>query len=132
MLGVGVGSGAQPQLDSVGAPRLGDALTIRLASAPANSPTVLLLGNSSRFWGAFRLPLDLSPFGASGCSLQVSPDFSTAATTDSAGRATKSFPVPNDVDLVCGDFSNQWIVLDILANSLGVAVSNRGYATIGR
>ncbi|MCA8953945.1 MAG: hypothetical protein KDE27_30825, partial [Planctomycetes bacterium] len=48
---------------------------------------VLVLGLRDDVWNGSPLPIDLSPFGMTGCSQLVATDASLVFTADPAGRA---------------------------------------------
>ncbi|MEZ5988729.1 MAG: hypothetical protein R3F30_06330 [Planctomycetota bacterium] len=125
------GSGQVPTLSAKGTPSVGGSFTVLLDQGLASAPTLLLFGGSASAWGPFKLPLDLSPAGASGCDLLCSFDLPVALQCDANGQASLKVPVPNDGKLVNAMFHNQWIVLDAKANKLGLAFSDGGTGTIG-
>ena len=75
------------------------------------------------------LPMTLP--GAPGCDLLVDPIVLTAYVTSATGTATGPITVPNTAGLVGTDVFHQWVVLDGLANVLGLVTSNAGRARIG-
>jgi hypothetical protein len=123
--------GAVPVLAATSLPDIGKILTVTLAKAKASTVAVFALGASKTTWGPFPLPLDLTAAGAGGCSLLVSLDLLGGVPVDSLGAATVNLPIPNDVMLRGVVFHNQWLVVDSGANTLGIAFSNGGTATIG-
>ena len=123
---------AVPQLDNVGLPILGRPFSVDLSAAKAASPAVLLLGASKSMWGTAALPFDLTPLGAAGCLVLASGEATISKTVDAMGKASTMLTVPNDASLVGKSVFNQYVVLDSAANSLGVAVTRAGEASIGR
>ncbi|MEZ5989902.1 MAG: hypothetical protein R3F30_12405 [Planctomycetota bacterium] len=121
------GSNGVPTLALTGTGKLGSTFTVDLASAPASSAAILLLGASS----APPLPLDLGFLGAGGCLLAVGPDFPSGAPTDTSGTASIKLPIPNDSSLVRAKLWWQWLPVDKQANQLGLTVSNFGRVLIG-
>lgn len=74
--------------------------------------------------------VDLTPFGAVGCALEVVYVETTFQFADLAGRATWTITVPDDVSLIGTSLHSQAAVLD-LSNPLGITISNRVATTIG-
>ncbi len=125
-------TGGIPVLSAKGLPGIGKSFTVELARARPNTAALLSLGASNTSWGTFRLPLDLTPAGASGCKLLASLDVFGVRTTSASGTASVPFPIPNQTGLLGVRFYNQWIVVDQAANAFGFAFSNGGVAQIGR
>jgi hypothetical protein len=91
-------------IGSSGLPRLGHAtFRIELRQAWASTPTILAAGFSDQLGGLlpFRLP--------SGCDLLVAPDFNTFLTTDAAGFAAQTVPIPNQPSLIGVVLFAQWL-----------------------
>jgi len=120
-----------PILRNTGTPVLGKTFSIDIARARASSAAIVVTGASRTTWGPIGLPLDLSPFGAAGCSLLASMDLMLAIATDAQGNGSLVVPVPNDQRLLGVVFHNQWLVVDTPANALGLSFSNGGTATLG-
>ena len=74
--------------------------------------------------------VDLTPFGAIGCALEVSYVDTAFQFADQAGRATWTVAVPDDVTLIGTTLHSQAAVLDF-SNPLGITISNRVATTIG-
>lgn len=74
--------------------------------------------------------IDLTPFGAIGCTLEVSYLDTVFQFADPAGRATWSVFVPDNISLLGTTLHSQAAVLD-LSNPLGITISNRVATTIG-
>ena len=49
-----------------------------LQTTVPNSPAALIFGASNTAWGSFTLPLDLTPFGFTGCRLVASVDLTVS------------------------------------------------------
>ena len=49
------------------------ALTDNLTNGPLSAPAVVLVGDTSKMWGAFVLPLDLAIIGSPGCFVNINP-----------------------------------------------------------
>ncbi len=111
-------------------PKTGGTFDVVLSSLPANNPAFLILGLSHTQWLNMSLPMSLTPFGAPGCDLLVSGDFSTGVVNTN-GTASQGFPIPLDLSLVGLHIYFQGYVQDMGANFFGVAVSNGLDITIG-
>ncbi len=118
------GTHGTPRIDAVGTPVLGSLMQVLLAQAPARAPVVYAMGLTAG-------PLDLGSLGAPGCALEQVPLVTVARTAGSTGAASVAHRIPNDRALLGAAFRVQWIVVDPLANSLGISVSPGGIAWIG-
>tara|TARA_R110002096_G_scaffold14563_3_gene50494 strand:+ start:4574 stop:7399 length:2826 start_codon:yes stop_codon:yes gene_type:complete len=118
-----------PELSNTGMPVLGTAYNLDLEEAPPMTFAVLASGLSDSTWSGGMLPMTLP--GAPGCDLLVDPIVLTAYVTSATGTATGPITVPNTAGLVGTDVFHQWVVLDGLANVLGLVTSNAGRARIG-
>ncbi|MEZ5988024.1 MAG: hypothetical protein R3F30_02640 [Planctomycetota bacterium] len=125
------GSNSVPALSATGLPKPNTKFSIDLSNALPSSAAGLVFGASNTVWGPIKLPLDLTPAGASGCNLLVSFDNLLIAPTDTSGNASVGLPVPNDAKLMGINFFNQFFVVDPKANGLGLAFSNGGNGVIG-
>lgn len=74
--------------------------------------------------------INLTPFGAIGCTLEVSYLDTVFQFADAVGRATWTVFVPDNVSLLGTTLHSQAAVLD-LSNPLGITISNRVATTIG-
>jgi hypothetical protein len=82
-----------------GCPDLGKTLTLRMNASAANAmPVLFLVGTSDTMGFGGPLPLDLSPFGAPGCSIYTS-SFLILPVPNPGGGAALPLAVPNDVTL---------------------------------
>ena len=126
------GKGAVPVLSADGAPELGTSFDLKLDLAANNAAAVIFTGLSNTLWGAFKLPFDLTSIGGPGCVLLASGEFMDGVRASSTGSAKLRLYIPSLAALENLVFYNQAIVIDALANKLGVAVSNAGRAKIGR
>jgi hypothetical protein len=125
-------TGAFPQLYNVGRPVTGTSFDVALMSARASRAAVLVMGFSNTFWGPIPLPFSLAPFGAPGCSLQVSYDLVWGAVvTDAFGEGKLTYAIPNNSGLWGVRWHNQWLVFDTGANALNLVNSWSGTATVG-
>lgn len=123
---------AVPVLSNTGLPQLGRTYAVDLSQAKPATGAILITGLSNTAWGSIPLPFDLKGLGASGCSLLVSFDLPTALATGAAGTASLNIPLPNDSSLAGAKLHHQWMVVDGAANSLGLAFSGGGTATLGK
>ena len=74
--------------------------------------------------------IDLTPFGAVGCALEVVYVATAFQFADVSGRAAWTFAVPDNSSLIGTTLHSQAAVLD-LSNPLGITISNRVATTIG-
>ena len=132
MFGAGCkGSAGVPLLIPNGVPLIGRTFRVDLFYFKPKSPAFLLTGVSRTYWGKTRLPLDLTPFGAKGCSFLVSPELVFGRVTGPFGGAYVNFPIPRIPVLVKARFYQQWLVHDPKANGLGLIVTAAGAAVVG-
>ena len=118
-----------PELSNTGMPILGAAYSLDLTLAPANTFAVLVSGLSDTVWSGGSLPVQLP--GAPGCEMLVAPTSLGAFVTSATGTANGLIVVPNVSSLIGFEVFHQWVVLDGLANTLGLVTSNAGRAQIG-
>jgi hypothetical protein len=112
-------------------PRLGTNFTVEFGNLAApGTAVVALIGASRSQWGATPLPLDLTPLGASGCDLAVSPD-ATATVVSGPSIASLSLLVPPLPNLVGAALHWQGAVLDFPANPLGIITTAAGTSYLG-
>jgi hypothetical protein len=126
-----VTGGAVPVLSNTGLPVINSSFSVDLSQAKSSTGAVLLLGDSNTAWKPLPLPFDLSGLGAKGCSLLVSGQVLLTTSTDALGNAAVKLSVPNDPALLKASIHNQFFVLDVGANALGLAWTNGGTGTIG-
>ncbi len=127
-------SGARgiPQLGWYGMPLAGGSFDIHLDRAVPGNFALLSFGESNTSSAGTPLPYSLAPHGAPGCSVLGSLLVTSLYPTDPVtGQAVVTVSLPNDPSLAGFPFYSQWFCLDASANSLGIAVSNAGAATIG-
>jgi hypothetical protein len=122
---------AVPILYSTSTPQIGNTFRVRLAQARPQAPVALCLGASSTSWAGLPLPMDLGWLGGAGCSLLTAIDVVTPVTTNSAGAASFSYVLPNDIYLLRGRFYNQFVITEPTVNVLGLVLSNAGAGVIG-
>lgn len=87
-------SNGPPDLSANGVPLTGSSVSLRLNTAIANAPCLLLIGASNNSWGGLRLPFDLSTIGQPGCNLEVSLDMLIPLTADTQGQVNLSLTMP--------------------------------------
>ena len=126
------GGGATPMMTSNGIPFLGGKFDVKISRAVPSSVAILFLGTSDKTWGAIKLPLDLTSFGAKGCSLLTGGDFLIPVPLDKNGDASVQLVVPMDTKLCGAAFFNQFLIVDQKANNLGLVFTNGGKAVLGR
>src|SRR5690606_1132183 len=88
------GGGAVPVLANKGLPVVNQSYDVELGGAAPNAPSFLLTGLSNTQWAGGALPFSLGVLGGGTCSLLVSAEHSFSLTSDSAGRAVATIPVP--------------------------------------
>lgn len=102
---------------------LGTSYSVEGANLGSNGFAFHVVGLASTF-------VDLTPFGAIGCALEVSYVDTAFQFADLSGRATWTIAVPDDVSLIGASLHSQAAVLD-LSNPLGITISNRVATMIG-
>ncbi len=112
-------------------PFLNETFTAQVTNIPSGAKTYLIFGVSNTTWGTYRLPMDLSGFGFTGCSLRASLDLFVTMST-SGTTASLAAKVPNDSNLVGTTFFNQAFVFDATANASGATLTNGAAGKIGR
>lgn len=108
---------------SVEAAQLGTSYSVEGSSLGSNGFAFHLVGLAQTF-------VDLTPFGAIGCALEVAYVDSLLEVADPSGRATWTIAVPDDVNLIGTALHSQAAVFD-LSNPLGITISNRVVSQIG-
>jgi subtilisin family serine protease len=122
----------EPRLTWEGVPQLDDSFSVILRQARPGTAAVLLFGLSVFEWGTSPLPIDLAPFGAPGCLLQVEPLVAFPVMVGQGGQGRVVFEIPNDPAFAGALFFNQFGILDVQANPLGVVLTNTGFGLVGR
>ncbi|MEZ5962596.1 MAG: S8/S53 family peptidase [Planctomycetota bacterium] len=99
---------------------------------PPLIPMVMFLGASGTRYQGIPLPIDLTPFGAPGCSLLVSADIQLPVPFNVQGGVTRmSFPVPNQRVLIGHTLYHQAVLVDARLNTMGALFSNAVAALVG-
>lgn len=123
------GSAGVSNLQATSNPALGGTLSININNLPINVAIMTLgLSNTSSILGP--LPLDLTGFGAPGCSALVSPDSNTVLI-GAGGVATYNLNLPNNPIFICTPIFNQAFVVDPGFNGLGGVMSDAGTGILG-
>ena len=122
------GSSGTPKLSYTGLPQVGKTFSVDLSGALASTVALHLIGLTN---SAPVFPLDLTPFGAPGCNLYISPDFAISTPT-LQGSISQKVAVPNNSALVGVRYWDQFLVLDKQANKFGWSASNQGRVLIGK
>lgn len=121
-----------PTLEGTGSPNDGGSYTLTLDSAASTAPAALVTGFSGTVWSGVPLPFDLGVLGGTGCHLFVSMDEISSLTTNAAGQASLTLPVPPNTSLVNSEVWHQALVLESGVRMLPVTVSNGLRVVIGR
>jgi len=116
-------TGVAPQLSSSGLPAVGGEFRLQIRQARAQTGAIAILGTSDKKWLSLTLPLDLTPFGAKGCSLLTAFELASAVNIDAFGEADLAFPVPDQPALLSAVLFHQVLVVDP-ANALGLVGTN--------
>jgi len=117
------GSVGTPAHSAQNLPWLGDTYGLTTAPLPAPALGFLFLGFDRTQWNGIPLPLDLTPAGMPGCTLDVEIPLLAFAGSPNA-TLTWSLPIGTTPDLLGFSFFTQSLHLDPLANPLGATTSN--------
>ncbi|MCB9883200.1 MAG: hypothetical protein H6834_15535 [Planctomycetes bacterium] len=125
-------TGTQLAVNVTGCPDINDTMNVVLRGGAGNTfPMFFLTGLSDTFLGPILLPIDLTPFGAPGCSAYTSQEMLLGPFPSTAGSGGFSAMIPNQAVLVGGTLYTQgWQVIPG-ANALNVVSSNYVTITIG-
>jgi hypothetical protein len=115
-----VGAGAPQRLER---PVVGSTWALRGSSLGAGGVTFHAVGFASQ-------NLDLTPFGAPGCTLEVVVVDSPLSIADASGQTTFVLALPEQPSLIGLALESQLAVLDF-SNPLGLTLSNRVRAVVG-
>lgn len=108
----------------IGAPVIGQFITVTLRAAPALVPCALIADGP-------RTAIPLAGLGAPGCELFASPNVVIPIGTDATGRAGIAYEIPDDPLVIGGAATSQWLVVDPPANPFGAIVSDGLSTTMG-
>ncbi|MCB9871538.1 MAG: hypothetical protein H6837_16905 [Planctomycetes bacterium] len=102
---------------------------------PANDYALCCLGASARSWGTIPLPMDLTPFGAAGCWVQVDLLVMSRVALRTLPRTGErlgmlEFELPAVPAIVGLSLFSQWAV-ETRRNAFGWVTSNGVRATVG-
>ena len=127
------GAAGPPQLNAADGrvPVVGAAFPVLVTNLPSGilNSAVGVIGLSKSKWQSIPLPYSLSALGMPGCTLYVSIDVSMPLAN--TGIAKWSIPLPRAAHLIGWRFYQQAVVVDLLANTAGVTVSNAGEGVVG-
>lgn len=112
-----------PELTAGYGPNINRPFELLLRGGRKNSPTLLAVGFK-------RVGIDLTPNGAVGCALLVSPLMVTAGKTNATGFSLLRLGVPNIPSLLRVTFLTQYAVRDTV-NPLGLVFTNALAGQIG-
>lgn len=126
-------AGIVPSMSVAAVPQLGGTFQVDvdagLAAAPATA-VVIVVGANKSVYNGLPLPLDLGIIGAPGCFLATEA-LGTALLIAAPGANPWTYPIPNNLALMCFEFYLQGAVLDPAANAFGFVVSNATAAVVG-
>lgn len=123
---------AVPILGSKEKPQIGNQMPVEMIQARTVAPALLLFGISDRAAMGLPLPFDLTRFGATGCTLLASNELAMPVTTTAAGTARFQFDVPLALRLIGARFYNQFVIVDPMANRLGIVTTNAAVGVVGQ
>lgn len=112
-----------PLLDPVGNPRPGQTFSYVVRGARPHAQAVLAHGLSRTDWLGVPLPIDLTPYQASGCRLFTDWYALQGIQIEASGLRRIDYPIPNLPSLSGTLFHSQLLILDPAANPAGIAVS---------
>lgn len=126
------GSNGVPHLRSVpgSLPVLGTTFSTETVAIPSSAPVFLFLGFSDTVYLGLNLPLGLGGIGLPQCELYVSGDV-VIPIPNVGGTATWSVVIPTQPVFMRTCIHLQSIVVDPLANPVGLTFSNALTATLG-
>lgn len=126
------GSGGVPTIHTSSLPWIGSTFAGRLTGLPPTpGPAYLLLGTSRSQIGSVALPLDLTPAGMPGCTLNTDASASIAMFHPGT-ELPWHFPIPTDTAIVGTAAYLQWFLVDPAAgNPLGATMSSAMAVTAG-
>jgi hypothetical protein len=122
--------GFVPQLTASGDAIPGNTIDFVSLARPF-APVVFALGLSNEVYNGLPLPFSLAPLGAAGCRVVTALDSTTVVASGAGGDAEHTVSVPANARFVGLRLFAQAIVLDPLANPLGLALSNGVAVVVG-
>lgn len=111
------GTSGVPAIDASALPWLGETFAIDLTGVLEPAGALLLLGLGP-------IDLDLTGFGMLGCHLRTTSDLVFPFARLAPRQYRIGLPIPLDSNLIGGAFHTQALVLDPLANTPGLVLSN--------
>ena len=120
------GSPVTNSISFLGQPTIGTSHQIQVSKTLPLAPIALVLSLSKTQWGSLSLPINLTPAGASGCSIYVSLDLLLMLTASNGlfGSATRTFNVPYDTALIGFKYYLQAAAADGPANLMGLTTTS--------
>ena len=115
---------------SKGYPFVGERTDFDMGGAALNSAAALFVGQSSSQWGSFALPLDLTPYGVTGCKVEASLDAVIGVGTTALGTASVQILVPPNITLIGGVVWSQYAFLDPTAPRLVKVTLTNGLKSV--
>ncbi|MBK8099451.1 MAG: hypothetical protein IPK26_20270 [Planctomycetes bacterium] len=129
--GQGCSGSTTPVLEAASLPVLGATFSLEIRDVPAGTPVCLLAqGLSATTFGTFTLPLDLGPFGLTGCRLEIAVDVSDVVVVNGT-VANLSYSIPNTPSLTGLPLFAQGVVPDVGAGNGIAAMTRAGLGVIG-
>ncbi len=130
------GSNGNTPFLSVGDPEqpvIGTTFSVRCNDLNASMPTIASLGFSQTLDGGFQCPLDLTPFGAPGCTVYSDSVVSFVLVVDPVTSSSLiSVEIPREPSIEGVVFYEQVYVLDPAANAFGAYMSDALVGVLGR
>ncbi|MCB9879247.1 MAG: hypothetical protein H6835_16750 [Planctomycetes bacterium] len=128
------GASCGPLLSAIGAPSIGQGLTVYLDALPAGTLVPgLAIGLSDTTFGGLPLPLSLASLGAPGCWLHNDTAVQVAAAMQSFGTTAQTFiPLPSDPQVIGFVFFLQGWGFAPGFNAFGIATSNGLRVQVGQ
>lgn len=120
-----------PELFSTNTPMVNDQFRVRVRQARASASAYMVLGISASRWNGSPLPQNLGWLGAPACSLLTSLDDVQSLSIDASGSGSHEYNIPNSIYLLGARIYSQAIIVDPVANPLGLALTNGGIGVIG-
>lgn len=115
-------------------PWLGEDAKLVLTDLPTAlfAPAFGIVGTTRGSWAGTPIPFELGRLGAPGCVLQVAVLDALLLPRSSGRAATWRIHIPDQPALVGTAFGIQGLAFDLLANPLGVVLTNAANLRIGR
>ncbi|MEO0477851.1 MAG: S8 family serine peptidase [Planctomycetota bacterium] len=124
LLGAGVGAMPRtPEFRISGVPVPGATLTRTVRQGPTNGAALVLTAFDDPATDPLGFPIELSPFGAPGCALQINAAVTESLPLDLEGRGRIDFELPASSALAGVELFQQVVLLDPLANTLGITAT---------